>query len=222
MSDLRARPRLDDLTLKRLGTGCRRTQKQVYRAHADAAWTLARRLTGCDASAWDVVQDAFVRAFGEIGTLRDPGAFHGWLRRIVAHRAMDHHRQRARWTEASDDASEQRQAPPDPAWLDLERALDRLDASDRMVLWLHDAEGMTHDEIADLAGFTRSWSKSRLVRARGRMQALLQADLAGRPPQDGQAGPQQRLKQQPKQPPRQQSHRIEESTDDSTRIFPSA
>jgi RNA polymerase sigma-70 factor (ECF subfamily) len=179
MSNHANQPGLDELALKRLGTGCRRTQEQVYRAHADAAWTLARRLTGCDAGAWDVVQDAFVRAFGEIGALRDPGAFRGWLRRIVAHRAMDHHRQQARRMEASGEAPERRQAPPDPAWLDLERALDRLDATDRMVLWLHDAEGMTHEEIADLAGFTRSWSKSRLVRARGRMQVLLESGAAG-------------------------------------------
>lgn len=214
MNDHATQTGLDELALKRLGTGCRRTQEQVYRAHADAVWTLARRLTGCDAGAWDVVQDVFVRAFGEIGTLRDPGAFRGWLRRIVAHRAMDHHRQQTRRMEASGEAPEQRQAPPDPAWLDLERALDALDATDRMVLWLHDAEGMTHEEIADLAGFTRSWSKSRLVRARSRMQALLESGAAGRSQPNRQAGPHQQSNQQ--------SHRIEESTDDSTRIFPSA
>lgn len=162
---------LDALCLRRLAKQCRRTQEQVYRLFVDPAWALAVRLTGCEAGAWDAVQEGFVRAFRQAGQLRDGNAFGFWLRRIIVNQAMDAHRIRAR--ESSDDRPESSASDPDPAWLDLETALARLDATDRMVLWLHDAEGMTHEEIASLAGKTVSWSKTRLSRTRARVREAL-------------------------------------------------
>jgi RNA polymerase sigma-70 factor (ECF subfamily) len=162
---------LDELTLERLRRNCRRTQEQVYRNYSDAAWTLALRLTGCEAAAWDAVQDGFIRAFSQSDQLRAGKSFGPWLRRIIVNQAMDRHRSRRR--EVDGDPPETSSAGTEPAWLDLEAALASLDSTDRLVLWLHDAEGMTHDEIAELAGYTKSWSKSRLMRARERMQRML-------------------------------------------------
>jgi len=167
---------LDDVLLQRLRRHCRHAQAKVYQRYATQAWTLAKRLTGCESSAWDLVQDSFVLAFSNIRQLRDAACFGTWLRRILVSKAMDQHRHRRR---ERDHQSSQQQLmaahtnPPDPHWLDLERALAALNATDRMVLWLHDAEGMTHAEIAAIGGHSKSWSKSRLVRARARMQALL-------------------------------------------------
>lgn len=167
---------LDDVLLQRLRSNCKDAQAQIYQRYASQAWTLAKRMTGCESSAWDVVQDSFVLAFRNIRQLRDGACFGTWLRRILVSKAMDQHRHRRR---DRDHQSSQQQVmvaytnSPDPHWLDLERALAALDATDRMVLWLHDAEGMTHEEIAAIGGLSKSWSKSRLVRARARMQAML-------------------------------------------------
>lgn len=162
---------LDALCLKRLARQCRRTQEQVYRSFVDPAWTLAVRLTGCEAGAWDAVQEGFVRAFRQAGQLRDGSAFGFWLRRIIVNQAMDVHRIRGR--ETAEEPRESSSSAPDPAWIDLETELARLDPVDRMVLWLHDAEGMTHEEIASLADKTVSWSKTRLSRTRARVRAAL-------------------------------------------------
>lgn len=162
---------LDALCLKRLARQCRRTQEQVYRSFVDPAWTLAVRLTGCEAGAWDAVQEGFVRAFRQAGQLRDGSAFGFWLRRIIVNQAMDVHRIRSR--ESAEEPRESSSSAPDPAWIDLETELARLDPVDRMVLWLHDAEGMTHEEIASLADKTVSWSKTRLSRTRARVRAAL-------------------------------------------------
>jgi len=62
--------------------------------------------------------------------------------------------------------------------MDLERALARLDPLDRTVVWLHDAEGYTHAEIAELAGQTPSWSKTRLSRSRARLRPFLEPGLS--------------------------------------------
>src|SRR3546814_18319925 len=69
------------------------------------------------------------------------------------------------------------QALPPPAAADavlLQRALARLPANTRGVLWLYHAEGYTHEEIAALLQRTPSFSKSQLARGTRRLRALLQ------------------------------------------------
>jgi len=62
------------------------------------------------------------------------------------------------------------------ASVDLERLLDRLPAKARAVLWLHHAEGFTHDEIAALMGKTPSFSKSQLQLAHKKLRSQLDED----------------------------------------------
>ena len=75
--------------------------------------------------------------------------------------------------------------PTRPAGLDdqiaLERALDALSDTARVVVWLHDVEGHTHREIGRMMGYTASFSKSQLARAHDRLRSLLQ----GGPEQTG-------------------------------------
>jgi RNA polymerase sigma-70 factor (ECF subfamily) len=62
-----------------------------------------------------------------------------------------------------------------PLRLDLEAALGRLPERSRAVVWLHDVEGYTHEEIAELMGMTTSFSKSQLARAHDRLRRWLGA-----------------------------------------------
>lgn len=169
---------IDEVSLAALKRDCRRTQERVYRAYSGPAWTLAVRLSGCEARAWDAVQGGFVRAFERIGQLERADRFGAWLRRIIVNQVMDAGR-RSFEPLPDDDASSVRSIqagePEHPEQLDLERALDALEPIDRIVLWLHDAEGLTHAEIAELAGMTVSWSKTRLSRARTRVRNLIEA-----------------------------------------------
>src|SRR5437867_1891972 len=65
-----------------------------------------------------------------------------------------------------------------PARIDLERAFERLSETSRSVVWLHDVEGYTHEEIAELMGKTVSFSKSQLARAHARLRRMLDAEGA--------------------------------------------
>src|SRR6266566_5204488 len=57
--------------------------------------------------------------------------------------------------------------------IDLERAFERLSETSRAVVWLHDVEGYTHEEIAEQMGKTVSFSKSQLARAHARLRGML-------------------------------------------------
>jgi RNA polymerase sigma factor (sigma-70 family) len=60
-----------------------------------------------------------------------------------------------------------------PIRVDLERALEQLSETSRAVVWMHDVEGYTHEEIAEMMGKTVSFSKSQLARAHVRLRRLL-------------------------------------------------
>src|SRR5213596_809451 len=65
-----------------------------------------------------------------------------------------------------------------PAQIDLERALERLSETARAVVWLHDVEGYTHEEIAEQMGKTVSFSKSQLARAHVQLRRMLDEGVA--------------------------------------------
>jgi RNA polymerase sigma-70 factor (ECF subfamily) len=168
---------IDKLSLAALKKDCRRTQERVYRTFSPAAWSLALRLSGCEAQAWDAVQAGFVRAFEKVSQLREADRFGAWLKRIIVNQVMDQHRQRFdALPEGGEDGDAESHGHDQR--MDLERALARLTPLDRTVVWLHDAEGYTHAEIAELAGQTPSWSKTRLSRARARLRPFLEPGLS--------------------------------------------
>lgn len=61
-------------------------------------------------------------------------------------------------------------APPDPEWLDVERALATLSPTARAIVWLFEVEGYSHEEIARSFGKSVSFSKSQLARAHAKLR----------------------------------------------------
>jgi RNA polymerase sigma factor (sigma-70 family) len=152
-----------------------------YSACARPAYTLIRRIVPGPA-ADDVLQDAFLDAIRGLPRFRGGAPLGAWFRSIVVRRCYMH--LRSPWQRSRDwlgDVLERLDgtAPLAPAAgvaLDLERALERLPPTARLVVWLHDVEGYTHEEIAAATARTPSFSKSQLARAHARLRAWLEAD----------------------------------------------
>jgi len=124
----------------------------------------------------------FVDVLSKLAQYDGRGSFAGWVRSITVSRCLM--QLRSPWRrglrlvttigETGAPAAEP-PAPDDEALgLDLERALDRLGETARLVVWLHDVEGYTHAEIGALLGGTASLSKSQLARAHERLRELLE------------------------------------------------
>ncbi|HJU54244.1 MAG TPA: sigma-70 family RNA polymerase sigma factor [Pyrinomonadaceae bacterium] len=100
----------------------------------------------------DLVQDVFLVAFKRIHTLREAGAFGGWLAMIARNRAVDFHRRKRETEELPDDLAQRSSADPEAAEaLALIRALPE---AYRETLVLRLVEGMTGPEIAERTGLT--------------------------------------------------------------------
>jgi RNA polymerase sigma-70 factor (ECF subfamily) len=150
--------------------------EQIYRRFERPVHTLALRMLGDAESAREVLHDAMLKVFQRIDQYRSDAPFWAWLRQIALNEALMRLRREHRF-EAEADA-EQVVDGAAPPWvradaLALERALGKLPALTRSVLWLYHVEGYSHPEIADLVGKTISFSKSQVARGTARLRDLL-------------------------------------------------
>ncbi len=171
--------------LRRAAAGDRAAQREVYEQAAGPSFALIRRLVRSRAAAEDVFQDCMIGLLRQLPQFRGAAPFGAWARQVALRHCLMHLRspwQRARRALAAVVEGEGEggplqattQDPPSAESIDLERALARLPEPARTIVWLHDAEGLSHEEIAAHFGRSLSFSKSRLSRA----HALLRAELA--------------------------------------------
>ena len=176
---------LDPVVLRSAQTGDSRAQEHLYRSFAGATYALIRRLIRSKAVADDLFQDTFVEVLQSLRSFRGEAPLGAWIGRVAASKCLMHLRspwhRSLLWLDQveADDSAEPaagaaRVVNPDAGVrLDLQAALERLPATARAVVWLHDVEGYKHEEIAALFGKSLSFSKSQLMRAHARLRELL-------------------------------------------------
>jgi RNA polymerase sigma-70 factor, ECF subfamily len=159
--------------------GDRRAARELYDAHAPRVFRLAYRLTGDDELARELTQETFVRAFAQLGRFRGDSALSTWLHRVtisvVSNGMRKVKRFRARETDLDDATAVPavtREADPDLKDR-LHRAIDELPEIYRVTLVMHDVEGYTHEEIAQVLGVAEGTCKSRLSVARAQLRQKL-------------------------------------------------
>ena len=160
-------------------------------AYQDMVYNQAYRVMGEPGAADDATQEAFISAYRKLHTFRG-GSFRGWLLRIVTNACYDELRRRQRRPvvplEHHNQAGEEIESP---AWLvdpgetpeetaerhelalSIQRCLDQLPVDFRTVVVLVDVQGLDYAETAQIIEKPLGTVKSRLARARGRMQECL-------------------------------------------------
>ncbi len=73
----------DEELVRRALAGERWGREMLYRRHAGSLLAMTVRLLANHGEAEEIVQDTFVTAFEQLGTLREPGAVRGWLGQIA-------------------------------------------------------------------------------------------------------------------------------------------
>ena len=186
--------RLDDRELVRrfLEGADERAFRALWRRHAPRMHgMLLRMLRGDGRAAEDALQEAWIRAADKLGAFRWESALSTWLTGIAVRCALESGRAAGRRQRLEQQALARGMdhgsggAAPDLAatqldpagklamTVDLASALARLPDEGRDVLLLHDVEGYTHGEIAQMLGIEEGTSKSRLWRARRAMRGML-------------------------------------------------
>ena len=149
----------------------------------DRLYAIARAILRDAELAEDAAQDALIRAWRDLPSLRDVDRFDAWLHRIVVRSCTDIGRRRRRWK------AEIKVMTAEPAVSDrsaeladrdqLERGLRRLSDAQRTILALHFYVGLTPSETADALEIPVGTVKSRLHYAIDALRAELAADERG-------------------------------------------
>lgn len=155
---------------------------ELYAAHRLSLVRLAVLLVDDQASAEDVVQDAFTSLAGRLHRLREPHAALGYLRTSVVNGSRSALRRRRTARGYVPPRDVEPPGPDDRAVLAEEHrevlaALDRLAPRQREVLVLRYWAGLSEAEIADACGISRGTVKSTASRAIAALEQIMQSPL---------------------------------------------
>jgi RNA polymerase sigma-70 factor (ECF subfamily) len=190
--------RVDDSVLIREAQGGDRAAfEELVRQYDRAVLRLALHLTGSESDAQDIYQEAFLKAYRNLGTFRFECSFYTWIYRIVTNLCLDHLRKRQvrkedaavvvdRQGEEFDVlaqlADERAGANPERDLMRRElgrrirRSLAKLTPRERMVFELKHYHGMKLRAVGEILSTTEETAKNTLFRATQKMRAAL-ADL---------------------------------------------
>ncbi|HSE27638.1 MAG TPA: sigma-70 family RNA polymerase sigma factor [Gemmatimonadales bacterium] len=153
--------------------------RALYDAHAPRVHALCLRLERDPATAEELTQDVFIRAWRALATFRGEARVSTWLHRIAVNVVLEHRRRTARRLRRVEPVSDLdllgASAPAHDAGLDMDlrAALETLPPGARAVFVLHEVEGYTHEEIAEMSGVTTGTTKTQLFRARRLLREAL-------------------------------------------------
>jgi RNA polymerase sigma-70 factor, ECF subfamily len=155
----------------------------LVRPHERVAYRVAAAITGWNADAEEATQNALVKAYRSLPRFRVGAAFRPWLLRIVvneAHNVLRAERRHARLEVRAREQHAVAIATADEAVLEREEveavfaALARLPDADRLAVVLRYFAELPDAEAAALVGTSKEAYRVRLVRARKRLQVLLE------------------------------------------------
>ncbi len=141
----------------------------------------------------DLAQEVWIRVFRNISRLQDPCKFRGWLSRIATNLFYDELRKRKRvvsplsldaprtlddgemdWEIAGDTPGPEEELTTREFYEQLRLAIADLPEVFRTTIVLREIEGLAYEEIAEMTGVSLGTVKSRIARARSRLQTQLQ------------------------------------------------
>jgi RNA polymerase sigma-70 factor (ECF subfamily) len=156
--------------------GDRAAQEALYRRYRTRVYHLVLRIGGRD-DAEELCQEVFLKIFRNIAKFRGESQIGTWIYRLAVNSALTHVTRKPRERSLEDAQFEEpvvREVPRDPRLLErIQRALAQLPGGYRAVLVLHDVDGLSHEEIAEIMGCRIGTSKSQLHKARQKMRDLL-------------------------------------------------
>ena len=157
--------------------------KDLYQRHADGAYSRLTRLIGPDPDREDLLQEVFIALFSRLGAFRGEASLRTYVYRIVANKAYDHLKAKARFERrrSRDTASEAESQAPSPETRALGQedavlfwsSLAQLKPKKRIAFILRVVEGLSLKEISEQVGASVHTVAQRIRHAKMELIALV-------------------------------------------------
>ena len=190
--------RIDDTVLVREAQrGSRPAFEELVRHYDQAVLRLALHLTGSEHEAQDIYQDAFLKAYKNIGSFRFECSFYTWIYRIVTNLCLDSIRKKqvrkegapvtqdaegeqydvlAQVADGRSGANPERDLMRRELGGRIKRALEKLTPRERMVFELKHYQGLKLRTVGEMLNTTEETAKNTLFRATQKLRVAL-ADM---------------------------------------------
>ncbi len=157
----------------------RKAQLALYKQYCEGMFCVAMRFVNNRDDAEDVLQEAFIKAFQKIHQFKGDVTFGAWLKRIVINKSIDFlKKKKERAVEIQENTlqiveDQDWTVAPEVSMEDVKKAMRKLPEKYQYVLQLFLLEGYDHEEIAAILGLSNTASRTRLLRGKGYLRALL-------------------------------------------------
>ena len=177
--------------VKRVRQGDLASYDELVRLYQERIYATIYHMTSNHEDANDLAQETFIKAFQAIKSFKGGSSFYTWLYRIAVNKTINFLKQHRHRTHLSlNDLDFQAEHDPDLVALisdktprrdvnlselqeKLNIAMQKLSEVHRLVVTLHDIQGLSHEEIAAIMGCNIGTVRSRLFYARQQLQAYL-------------------------------------------------
>ena len=164
---------------------------ELVRRHQERIYATIYHMTSNHEDANDLAQDAFIKAYQALKSFKGDSSFFTWIYRIAVNRTINFLKQRKHRAAMSlndidfnaehdpdlvalvSDKTPRREAVLSELQEKLNEAMQKLSDTHRLVVTLHDVQGMAHEEIARITDCNVGTVRSRLFYARQQLQAYL-------------------------------------------------
>jgi RNA polymerase sigma-70 factor (ECF subfamily) len=154
-------------------------QKALYVKYSSKMLSVCYRYAHNREDAEDMLQEGFIKVFGQIHTFQNRGAFEGWIRRIIIHTCINNLKKNKRFNESVDlihATSMQVREETIPSIIQAKQVVEcirLLPIGYRTVLNLYAIEGFSHREIGEMLDVEESTSRSQYTRAKAMLEDIL-------------------------------------------------
>jgi RNA polymerase sigma-70 factor (ECF subfamily) len=179
--------------LKRAVQGDKEAFGEIVARYEKRVFRVARRMCNCDDDAWDITQEAFMKAMRAMHTFNTEYRFFTWMYRIVTNTAINLTRSRSRRAEVAFDegyGGDGQTVTDDSTIQDISsdilvdavrRAVLQLTPPLRAVFVLRVDQELSYEEIAESLDIATGTVMSRLNRARSSVKNFVVREVGGEP-----------------------------------------
>jgi len=186
-----SQPAQETELVKRARRGDLSAYDELVRRYQERIYATIYHMTSNHEDANDLAQESFIKAFHALKSFKGGSSFYTWVYRIAVNKTINFLKQRKNRVQMSlDDLDFNAEHDPDLVALisektprreinitelqeKLNEAMQKLSESHRLVVTLHDVQGLSHEEIAKIMDCNIGTVRSRLFYARQQMQAYL-------------------------------------------------
>lgn len=167
--------------IERCRKGDKKAFQELYNLYCKAMFNISLRILNNKDEAEEVLQDAFLKAFENIGSYDSRFAFGSWLKRIVINRSLDILKKRkVNFVPIKEAEIPEEEEYEEELVFDvnvIRKCVQELPDGYRTILTLFLFEDHSHKEIAALLGISEGTSKSQYNRARKKLGESIKQNM---------------------------------------------